>query len=59
MRKVITEILEQQPDIQVVATARNGQDALEKLQKLDVDVVTLDLEMPVLDGLSTLKDNEF
>lgn len=56
MRKVITEILEQQPDIQVVATARNGQDALEKLQKLDVDVVTLDLEMPVLDGLSTLKE---
>lgn len=56
MRKVITEILEQQPDIKVVATARNGQDALTKLQKLEIDVVTLDLEMPVLDGLSTLKE---
>lgn len=55
MRKVISEILSQQPDIRVVATARNGQDALTKLEKLDVDVVTLDLEMPVLDGLETLK----
>lgn len=55
MRKVISEILNEQDDIEVIATARNGLDALQKLEKLPVDVVTLDLEMPVLDGLATIE----
>ncbi|NLM69645.1 MAG: chemotaxis response regulator protein-glutamate methylesterase [Firmicutes bacterium] len=57
MRKLISEILNEQPDIEVVGTARNGLDAINKLERLswDVDVVTLDLEMPVLDGLSTIE----
>lgn len=54
MRKVISEILNEQDDIEVVGTARNGLDALKKLEVLTVDVVTLDLEMPVLDGLATI-----
>ncbi len=54
MRKIISEILNQEPDIKVVATARNGLDALQKLERFDVDIVTLDLEMPVLDGLETI-----
>ncbi len=55
MRKVISEILNEQEDIEVVGTARNGLDALKKLERFDVDVMTLDLEMPVLDGLETIK----
>jgi two-component system chemotaxis response regulator CheB len=55
MRKLITEIINDDPDLEVAGYARNGQDALKKLEKLDVDVVTLDVEMPVMDGLETLK----
>ena len=55
MRKLITEIINDDPDLEVAGYARNGQDALEKLDRLDVDVVTLDVEMPVMDGLETLK----
>lgn len=55
MRKVISEILNSSKDIEVVGTAVNGVDALRKLQTLPVDVVTLDFEMPEMDGLTTLK----
>lgn len=55
MRKLITEIVNAEPDLEVAGYARNGQDALEKLKRLDVDVITLDVEMPVMDGLETLK----
>ncbi len=55
MRKVLSNILASQPDIEVVATARDGLDALEKVALLDPDVVTLDVEMPRLDGLRTLE----
>lgn len=55
MRKVITEIINATDGMEVVGYARNGQDALQKLQQLDVDVVTLDVEMPVMDGLDTLQ----
>lgn len=54
MRKVISDILNQDPSIKVIATARNGQDAIEKVETLKPDVVTLDNEMPVLDGLHAL-----
>ena len=55
MRKVITEIIGAEPDLEVVGYARNGEDALKKLSRLQVDVITLDVEMPVMDGLETLK----
>lgn len=55
MRKLITEIINAEEDLQVVGYARNGQDALAKLARLEVDVVTLDVEMPVMDGLETLE----
>jgi len=54
MRRVITTILEKDPLIQVIGFARNGQDALEKAITLKPDVLTLDVEMPVMDGLTTL-----
>lgn len=55
MRHALVSMLEQDPEIKVVETARDGQDALEKASRLDVDVITLDVEMPRLDGLETLK----
>lgn len=56
MRKVITDLLEEDQRIKVVGTARNGQDAIEKIKKYDPDVVTLDLTMPVMDGFEALKE---
>lgn len=55
MRKIITDILESDERISVIGTARNGRDALNKIQDLSPDVVTLDIEMPVMDGLTALK----
>ncbi len=55
MRKVISDILNADPRIRVIATARNGEEALKKRRELRPDVITLDVEMPVLDGLETLK----
>ncbi len=54
MRKIISDILNSDPDIKVIDTARNGQIAVEKVEQLRPDVVTLDHEMPVLDGLHAL-----
>ncbi len=54
MRKIISDILNSDPEIKVIDTARNGQIAVEKVEKLRPDVVTLDHEMPVLDGLHAL-----
>lgn len=55
MRKLISEMLSSHPDLEVIATARNGKDALEKVQLLKPDVVSMDIEMPVLNGLEALK----
>jgi two-component system, chemotaxis family, protein-glutamate methylesterase/glutaminase len=54
MRKMITDILESDNRIQVIATARNGEDGIKKLKMLSPDVVTLDVEMPIMDGLTAL-----
>jgi two-component system, chemotaxis family, protein-glutamate methylesterase/glutaminase len=55
MRKTLQKMLEEAPDLRVVATARDGLDALEKIQEFKPDIVTLDIEMPRMDGLSCLK----
>jgi len=55
MRKAIERMLEATEDIQVVGTARDGLDALEKIPLLKPDIVTLDVEMPRMDGLACLK----
>jgi two-component system, chemotaxis family, protein-glutamate methylesterase/glutaminase len=56
MRFTITKHLNEHPGLLVVGTARDGQEALELIPKLKPDVVTLDVEMPHLDGLSTLRE---
>jgi two-component system, chemotaxis family, protein-glutamate methylesterase/glutaminase len=55
MRKLISDFLSEHPEIEVVGTARNGEDALKKWRSLRPDVVTLDVEMPVMNGLEVLK----
>lgn len=54
-RKVLRELLATSADIEVVGTARDGLEALEKLAELRPDVMTLDLVMPNLDGLGVLE----
>ena len=55
IRRAVSTIFEDQDKIQVVGEAGNGREALELLPKLNPDVVTLDVNMPVMDGLTTLK----
>ncbi|HYG67318.1 MAG TPA: chemotaxis-specific protein-glutamate methyltransferase CheB, partial [Anaeromyxobacteraceae bacterium] len=54
-RKVMREVLSAAPDLEVVGFARDGLDALEKIEALAPDVVTLDLMMPGLDGPGVLR----
>ncbi len=54
MRKVLSDLFNSQSDFQVVGTAVNGHDAIEKVKKLHPDVLTLDVIMPVMDGLNAL-----
>lgn len=54
MRKVISEMLDTD-SIEVIATARNGEDALKKLEEYEPDLITLDVEMPKMDGLEFLR----
>ena len=55
MRKLIPNILARDPGIEVVGTAMDGAFALKKIEELRPDVITLDLEMPRMDGMETLR----
>lgn len=55
MRKAIASMLEKDSGIQVVGTARDGQEGLDMVRKLNPDVVTMDIEMPKMDGLTALR----
>lgn len=54
MRRLIRQIIDGSPDFHVIGTARNGRDALRQIHDLNPAIVTLDVEMPELDGLQTL-----
>jgi two-component system chemotaxis response regulator CheB len=55
IRQTVRRVLDSDPELEVIDTARDGLDALLKVESLQPDVVTLDVEMPRLDGLSALK----
>src|SRR5581483_765906 len=56
VRKIVCEALDSGPDIIVAGTAATGSIALSKIPQLSPDVVTLDVEMPGLNGIETLKE---
>ncbi|MEO6697053.1 MAG: chemotaxis response regulator protein-glutamate methylesterase [Gammaproteobacteria bacterium] len=54
-RRRVTEILNADPEIEVIGSASNGQEGVDKVVQLKPDVVTMDIEMPVLDGISAVR----
>ena len=56
VRKVVTQMLGRSPFIEVVGTARDGREALEMTANLDPDVVTVDLNMPEMDGVTYVRE---
>lgn len=55
MRKIISDLIIQDPQFTIVATARNGQEAIEAVREWKPDAVTLDLEMPLMNGIEALQ----
>ncbi len=55
-RKIISDILTEMPGIEVVGTANNGEIALSRIRILKPDLITLDIEMPVMNGLQLLEE---
>ena len=56
MRRIISDMLKSDGNIEVADTARNGREGLEKAIALKPDIITLDVEMPVMNGLETLAE---
>lgn len=56
VRKILKDALEKDPAIEVVGTANNGKSAIYKSEVLDPDVITMDIEMPIMNGLDALKE---
>lgn len=55
IRNVLSDLISAQPDFEVVGTAHNGNSALQKVKELNPDVITLDVEMPVMNGIECLR----
>jgi two-component system chemotaxis response regulator CheB len=56
MRKIISDMINSEIDMETVDTARNGEELLKKISNSKPDVVTLDIEMPKMDGIAALKE---
>lgn len=54
VRRLLSDALGSDPELEIAGTAPNGKIALDKLSQINPDVVTLDIEMPIMDGLTTL-----
>ncbi|CVK17635.1 protein-glutamate methylesterase/protein-glutamine glutaminase [Sporomusa sphaeroides] len=55
MRKLLTDLFAGETDFTVVDTARNGKDAIDKVKRFKPDLITMDVEMPVMDGIKALE----
>lgn len=55
MLKAVSDILNSDPQVTVVGTAKNGKEALLKIKELRPDVITLDMDMPVMDGITAIR----
>ncbi len=55
MRQIFKKNIDRESDLNTMGVARNGKDALKKIDRYSPDVITLDIEMPEMDGLETLK----
>jgi len=55
VRRMVSEVLATDPEIEVVGTAANGKIALSKITQVNPDIITMDVEMPEMDGLEALK----
>ncbi len=55
MRRAITKMLENEPDVHVVATARSGEEAIAKAEQVNPDIITMDVEMPGIGGLEAVR----
>ena len=56
MRKLLSDMINKDSNLQVVAQFRNGKELIEKIDDIKPDIITLDLEMPILNGLDTLRE---
>jgi two-component system chemotaxis response regulator CheB len=56
IRRLLRSLLDTDPGLNVVGTAANGQSALDQIGELKPDIVTLDIEMPIMDGLTCLRE---
>ncbi len=54
-RRRVSEIINKSPSLEVIGTANNGQEAVDMVAKVKPDVVTMDIEMPVMDGITAVK----
>jgi two-component system chemotaxis response regulator CheB len=55
VRKIVTDVLSADPDIEVVGTAVNGKVAVAKLEQLKPDLITMDIEMPEMNGIEAVR----
>ena len=55
MRRTLKGIIESDPDLKVIGTARDGEDAVNKARELKPDVITMDINMPTIDGITALQ----
>lgn len=56
VRKIVTDALNADPNLEVVGTAPNGKLALMKWKQLKPDAITMDIEMPVMDGIVAVRE---
>ena len=56
MRKIISDAINSDPALEVIYKAKNGQEGLQKILELKPDIVTLDINLPIMDGLSVLQE---